>query len=186
MPEPSQTIAEAIRTRRTINDFAPQRPPDEAILAAIELARWAPNHKLTEPWRFHLLGPQTAAAVVDLSTKLITAAKGPEAAESKRRKWATVPGWLVVTCRKSADPFREREDYAACCCAIQNLMLALWAQGIGTKWSTGDVTRHPDFAAALGIDPSQHDVVGLIWYGYPAQIPPTRRQEVEAIVTQHP
>ena len=179
-------IAEVLRGRRSVNDFLPEQPPAAAVLRAIELARWAPNHKLTEPWRFHWIGPQTAAAIVELNTRLVAATKGADAAETKHKKWSAIPGWLVVTCAQSEDPLRSREEYAACCCAIQNLMLALWSEGIGTKWTTGDVTRHPEFATRLRFDAAERDVVGLVWYGYPATVPTARRGEVETFIARLP
>ncbi len=186
MSDAVPVLSDLVRGRRTVNDFQPQVPPEEAVLSALELARWAPNHKLTQPWRFFLLGRETIAKVIDLNTRLVEAAKGPEVAAGKRRKWGSVPGWLVVTCLRSDDPFRQREDYAACCCAVQNLLLGLWAQGIGSKWTTGDVTRQPEFFHLLQVDPAEHDVVGLIWYGYPAQVPASRRMELDAVMRRLP
>jgi nitroreductase len=179
-------IAKLIRDRRTINDFRADPPPEAAVLQAIELARWAPNHKHTEPWRFHLIGPETAKAIVALNARLVAEKKGEEAAAKKREKWSAVPGWLAVTCQRSDDSVRAREDYAACCCAIQNLSLFLWSEGIGVKWSTGDVTRHPEFAGLLGFDPAEHDFVGLLWYGYPQHVPPSKRRDVSEIVRRLP
>lgn len=66
-------------------------------------------------------------------------------AQSTFERWHAMNGWLAVTCVKSADPVREREDYAACCCAIQNLYLLLWQRGIGLKWNTGRLVREPRF-----------------------------------------
>lgn len=186
MTHPFEIVAEIVRGRRTINDFREEQPPRERVLEAIELARWAPNHKHTEPWRFHLLGPESIASIVDLNARLVAEKKGPEAGESKRKRWAAVPGWLVVTCDRSSDLLREREDYAACCCAIQNLQLGLWSHGIGVKWTTGDVTRHTDFATLLGIDPAERCIVGLLWYGYPAAIPEQKRKPVAEIVEERP
>ncbi|WP_437205014.1 nitroreductase family protein [Planctomicrobium sp. SH664] len=184
---PSGTdLAQLMRTRRTINDFKPDVPPRELVLQAIEVARWAPNHKMTEPWRFHLLGPETAHTVVELNTTLIAEKSGIEVAVKKRDRWAHVPGWLAVSVLRAADPVRETENYAAVSCAIQNLSLFLWSQGIGSKWSTGPVTRHPDFYRLLGIDPAQEQVAGLIWYGYPSFIPEMRRQSVSEITKEHP
>lgn len=180
------TISAVIRGRRTIGSFRPDVPPKEVVLQALELARWAPNHKKTEPWHAILLGPETASAVVALNAQVLTATKGAAEAAAKSKKWAEVPGWVAITCDKSADPLRREEDYAACCCAIQNLQLALWSAGIGTKWSTGDVTRHPDFYRLLGIDSSQQSVVGLIWYGYPAVVPEQTRGAMESFLTELP
>jgi nitroreductase len=180
---PSQTpLAELIRGRRTINDFRPGRPSDDLVLQAIELARWAPNHKLTQPWRFHLVGERTAEAIIDLNTRLVAAKEGPEAGAAKRRRWSAVPGWLAVTCVRSPDPLREREDYAACCCAIQNLSLYLWSEGIGVKWSTGPATRSPEFLALLGLPAEGHSVVGLLWYGRPERVPTATRRNVDEIL----
>lgn len=190
VPEVSTSIdanlAATIRGRRTIGSFRPEVPPRETVLAAIELARWAPNHKKTEPWRVIWLGPEAVTAVIAINSRIISAAKGPADAESKAKKWAQTPGWLVVTCNKASDLFRQEEDYAAVCCAIQNLLLGLWSAGIGTKWSTGDVTRHPDFYSLLGIDPDKQRTVGMIWYGYPNVIPEQTRQPVESFLREVP
>lgn len=175
-----------IRGRRTIGAFRAELPPRETVLAALEAARWAPNHKKTEPWHVYWLGPQTVQAVIELNTRLVSELKGPVEAESKRKKWSQVPGWLVVTCDLADDPLRREEDYAACCCLIQNLSLSLWSSGIGTKWSTGDVIRHPDFFKLLGVDPARQRIVGLIWYGYPAVVPEQTRRPVEAFLREMP
>lgn len=168
-------VADVLRQRRTVNSFESEVPPTTIIDAAIELATWAPNHRKTEPWRFLKLGPQTAAAVTELNAGLVTTNKGAEAGDAKRKQWSRVPGWLVVTCQRSADPLLQEEDYAACCCAIQNLSLALWSAGIGSKWLTGDVTRDPEFFRLLGLDAAQVRVVGVIWYGFPQAIPQQTR-----------
>lgn len=179
-------LAELIRGRRTINLFQPEPPPLATLLQAIELARWAPNHKHTEPWTFHLIGPHTAEKIVDLNAQLVAQAKGAAAGEAKRTRWAAVPGWLAVTCECCDDPLQAEEDYAACCCAIQNLTLHLWDAGIGVKWSTGAVTRDPAFYELLGIDRSERRVIGLLWYGYPASVPEQRRKPVDEIVVELP
>lgn len=181
-----EAAAELIRKRRTIHLFERERPPDAVIHRAIELARWAPNHRLTEPWRFYLLGPRTAAEIAELNARIVTEKRGEQAGLAKRERWLAVPGWLLVTCRRSDDPIREQEDYAACCCAIQNMMLYLWSEQIGVKWTTGDVTRHPLFWKILNIDQNEEKLVGLFWYGYPAEIPGTPRQPVENILSTRP
>ncbi len=186
LPAIDPRLADVIRGRRTIGAFRPELPPREVILAALDVARWAPNHKKTEPWHVVWLGPETQHAVIELNSRLVAAAKGPTEAESKRRKWAEVPGWLAVTCDLADDSLRREEDYAACCCLIQNLSLALWSAGIGTKWTTGDVTRHPELFDLIGIDALRQRVVGLIWFGYPAVTPAQTRREVESFLVERP
>ena len=69
---------------------------------------------------------------------------------------------------------------------MQNLALVLWSQSIGTKWSTGPVTQHPEFLEILGVDSHVERLVGLVWYGYPAEIPTLRRRDVSEITIVHP
>lgn len=179
-------IADVLRGRRTIHSFLPALPPVELVEESIELARWAPNHHHTEPWHFYLLGPESIARVVDLNARLVTARKGDAAGEAKRKRWSTIPGWLVVTCDRSDDATRQEEDYAACCCAVHSLSLALWAHGIGVKWTTGPVTRHPELFELIGANPDQQRSIGIFWYGYPADIPTQQRRPVAEILTRVP
>ena len=179
-------LAKTIRERRTIHAFKPECPPFDAVRSAIDLARWAPNHHHTEPWRFIHPGPETVSRIVDLNASLVSEAKGREAGEAKRLRWSEVPGWLIVTCDRSDDEVRQKEDYAACCCAIQNLSLVLWNHNIGVKWTTGAVTRHPDFFDLLGIDSAACTVVGLLWYGYFDEPTTQTRKETDEILTMLP
>ena len=182
----SESLAFTIKNRRTIHDFLPACPPDEIILEAINLARWAPNHKLTEPWRFRLIGPETKQLIVDLNADLLRETKGEEAAEHKRKRWSSVPGWLAVSAIRSSDPIREQENYAAVCCAVQNLSLLLWDAGIGMKWTTGPVTRNQKFCEILGLETGDEQLVGLMWYGYPAKTPEMCRSKIEMSLKRLP
>ena len=179
-------LAELIRGRRTINLFLQTPVPRELVLEGIETATWAPNHHVTEPWHFYLLGPDTTGRCLDLCYEIVSARKGPEAANFKRESWAGKPGWLVVTCHRSDDSLREREDYAACAAAIQTLMLYLWKAGVGSKWTTGDITRDPRFAEIIGFDEAEEFVVGLVWYGYPKLTPGQRRSDLGQRLTELP
>lgn len=185
LPQPEAT-AQLILRRRTINQFRPEPPPRELIREAMDLARWAPNHHLTEPWHFYWLGPRTQAAVVDLNTQLVARSKGEAAAAIKRERWAAMPGWLVVTCERSDDPLRQQEDYAACCCAVHNMALYLWSAGVGMKWTTGPVIREPAFYDLLWVDPELESVVGLFWYGYPDESPVQQRKDLSSRLVELP
>ena len=94
-----------------------------------------------------------------------------------------MPGWLLVTCKRSDDDLLEQEDYASVCCAIQNLTLYLAEAGVACKWTTGPVTRDPRFFELMGLDPEAEFVVGLIWYGYPKILPTQTRKAVDEILT---
>lgn len=178
-------FAEVLQGRRTINLYLQTPVPPGLVREAIEAATWAPNHHVTEPWRFYLLGQETVAACVDLVRDIVTEKKDARAAEFKARNWAEKPGWLVVTCRRDNDALREREDYAACSAALQNLMLYLWKAGVGSKWTTGDITRDQRFFDIVGISANEF-VVGLLWYGYPKITPDQSRKPVDEVTVETP
>ncbi|MEJ2762198.1 MAG: nitroreductase, partial [Gammaproteobacteria bacterium] len=147
----------------------PEPVPRERLLEAIEVARWAPNHRLTEPWHFYLVGEETIRRVIALIVELKTRGRDDVSPEAVSKRLEAIPGWFVLTSRLTPDmPVQEKEDYAACACAVQNLMLYLWQAGIGVKWTTGEVTRDPRLYDILGVDSGRERVVGLFWYGYPA------------------
>ncbi len=179
-----EAIAAVLRGRRTIDLYEPEPVGTEVLRDAIDVARWAPNHRLTEPWRFYLVGPVTRAAIIDLAVELDTAAKGERAGAARRARLTAIPGFFVLTSRHSEDPLVDREDYAACCCAAQNLMLYLWQRGVGVKWTTGGVTRNPRFYELLGVEPNLEVVVGFFWYGIPRVVPEQQRRPVSEIVTE--
>jgi nitroreductase len=179
-------FAEVLHGRRTIELFLHTPVPRALVREAIEAATWAPNHHVTEPWRFHVLGRKSVAACLDLEREIVTAKKDADAAEFKVGRWAEKPGWLVVSCRKSADELRQREDYGACCAGVQNLLLYLWKAGVGSKWTTGDITRDARFLDILGIDGNDEFVVGLIWYGYPKMTPTQSRKGLDDVLTELP
>ncbi|MEM7541516.1 MAG: nitroreductase [Pseudomonadota bacterium] len=180
----SQAISELLKSRRTVHDFKPGVIEPELILDAIEHARWAPNHYLTEPWRFYLLNSETAEKIAVLNAELVAATRHAKAAEVKLKRWREIPNWLVMTCARSDDEERMQEDYAASCCAAHNMSLYLWSHGVGMKWTTGDVTKTSEFFKLIDVNPAEERIVGLFWYGYPREIPEQRRRAVEEIVTR--
>ena len=182
----SSKLIKLISGRRTIHQFKEELRPLEKLLEAIDLARWAPNHHLTEPWHFYLLGDETVNTVIELNTNITREEMGDDAANAKERRWRKMPGWFVVTCAKSDDPIRNQEDYAACCCAVQNLMLTLWNEDVGVKWSTGKIIRESRFYDLLWINQQLETVVGLFWYGYAEDIPDMTRKPRVQIITELP
>jgi len=179
-------------SRRTINDFETELPDgwEASLENAIRTASYAPNHKRTEPWRFHLLGPKSIRKVCELNAEMVTEKSGKEKGEKKLKRWLNIPGWLVVTCNGDSDMEKPnslaREDYAACCCAVQNLSLSLHSEGLGTKWTTGDVNFDTRFANAVGLSDNEY-VVGTIWFGKAARVPPApiKKLSMDDIFIKH-
>jgi nitroreductase len=181
-----EAIGAVLRGRRSIDLYRAEPIGTLELLEAIDHARWAPNHRLTEPWHFYLIGKQTAHAIIELAAQLDAAVKGEAAGAARRARLLGIPGFFVLTSRRSEDQLLEREDYAACCCAAQNLMLYLWGCGIGVKWTTGGITRQQRFYELLGIDAAKEAVVGFFWYGLPKVVPIQKRRETVEIVTNLP
>lgn len=179
-------FAEVLRGRRTINLFLQTPVPEKLLDDAIETAIWAPNHHVSQPWRFYRLGDETKQLCLDLCHDIVVQKKGEKAADFKRKSWSEKPGWLVVTCQRSEDKLLQHEDYAACCAAVQNLMLYLWKAGVGSKWTSGDIIRDSRFLEIVGIEESAAFVVGLIWYGYPKLTPSQSRKDISEITSKLP
>mmetsp|Transcript_13073 Transcript_13073/g.27632 ORF Transcript_13073/g.27632 Transcript_13073/m.27632 type:complete len:356 (+) Transcript_13073:208-1275(+) len=173
--EISRVFQSLLVGRRSVDEFD-QTPVDDAILRrAVQCGMAAPNRSCSEPWRFLSVGPATVGKLAELNAEQ-TLADAEKGKFSKFTDWTSVaPGWCVVTTRYGADTDAsdghsmssiEQEDFKAVCCAIQNFMLSMWSEGIGTKWTTGPVQKTPEFADLCGIDRSKERVVGTIWYGY--------------------
>jgi len=177
-------FGEVLRGRRTIELFLQTPVPDALIREAIEVATWAPNHHVTEPWHFYLLGPETIGQCLNLCRDIVTAKKDAKTGEFKAKSWSEKPGWLVVSCRKSDDELRQQEDYAACCAATQNLLLYLWKAGVGSKWTTGDITRDARFFEIIGLNGADEFVVGLVWLGYPKLTPTQSRRNLDEVMRE--
>src|SRR3954462_3048643 len=165
-------VEEAIRTRRTHKVYGTEPVDRATLLELFDLARWAPNHHLTNPWRFRVLGPDALAA--------LKRAAGPEAAGKLDRAPTLVGGSAV---QEGADPVADEEDLLATACAAYLVLLGAHARGLASYWRTPAVLRTPEGRAALGIPDDEH-VLGLLHLG-PArqeQSPP-ERAPVETIST---
>ncbi len=149
-------LEEAIRGRRTHKAYGPE-PVDRVTLAEIlDLARWAPNHHLTNPWRFRVLGPGALARLKD--------AAGPESAGKLDR----APTLVAVSTLVREDPVADEEDLAAAACAAYIVLLAAHGRGLASYWRTPAVLRTPEGRAALGIGDGERPI-GLLHLGRPRQ-----------------
>jgi nitroreductase len=161
----------AIRTRRTHKAFRPEPLPRETVDELLELARWAPNHHLTNPWRFRVIGPQALERLKE--------AAGPEAAPKLDR----APTLVVCSCELSGDAVQDEEDLHATACAAYIVLLAAHARGLGGYWRTPGVLRTEGGRAAVGLEPSER-FVSLIHLGEPIQERPApERAPAESLVT---
>lgn len=149
-------VETAIRTRRTHKAFDPEPLGREEVEELLELARWAPNHNLTFPWRFRVLGPASLARLKE--------AAGPEGAAKLDR----APTLIVASCALGGDPVQDEEDLHATAVASYIVLLAAHARGLASYWRTPDVLRSPEGREAVGL-PGSERFVGLLHLGRPRQ-----------------
>src|ERR687891_345728 len=149
-------VETAIRTRRTHKAYKPEPVPRETLAELFELARWAPNHHLTNPWRFRVLGPR--------ALERLKRAAGPEAASKLDR----APTLVVSSCVLTGDEVQDEEDLHATAVASYIVLLAAHARGLAGYWRTPAVLRTDEGRRAVGL-PEEERFVALIHLGEPIQ-----------------
>ena len=185
-------LSEAIQTRRTIKDFRLDAVPANVLNRALTSGLWAQNHKLTQPWRWTILGPQThmrlAETFADAQTDSLPSDTDPIERTRVRATALTKiqekPCVVAVSQLRSASPTQTREDYGAISCAIQNVQLTAWSEGLGMQWSSGKIITLPSTYETLTIDPAREEIVGLLFFGYPAKVPPAQPRHLLAEVSR--
>ena len=149
-------VEDAIRSRRTHKAFGPEPLPRQLLDELLELARWVPNHHLTNPWRFRVVGPRALARLKE--------AGGPEGAAKLDR----APTLVAASCLRSEDPVQDQEDLCATACAVYTVLLAAHGRGLAGYWRTPEVLRTEQGLDALEIPPGER-FVALIHLGWPRQ-----------------
>ena len=149
-------IEQAIRTRRTHKAFRPEPIDAETLDELFELARWAPNHHGTNPWRFRVLGPGALAHLKQA------------AGREQQANLSRAPTLIVVSAALSGDPLQDEEDLHATAIAAYIVLLVAHARGLAGYWRTPAVLRTPEGRTAVGLTEEEH-VLGLIHLGRPRQ-----------------
>lgn len=152
-------VEKAIRTRRTHKAFGPRAVDREVLLELLELASWAPNHHLTNPWRFRVLGDRTRDALMELAES-----EQPGAAVKLRR----APTLVAVSAHLSGDPAQDREDVLATAVAAYIVLLGAHARGLAAYWRTVALLDDPRGRALLGLA-GEETPLGLLYLGEPVQ-----------------
>lgn len=179
--------SEAIRNRRTIKRFTERPVTREQIETLLAAATLAPNHKLTNPWRFYVLGPEArhayGLALGDRKAKKQTdPAKAAELRNTVATEHRALPAMIAVAVVKSDNPEQTEEDYAATMMAVQNLMLTAVELGLGTAIKTGAVMSDPAARAAVGL-PDDQRIIAIINVGEPAEVPPSKNRDDSRAIT---
>jgi len=165
----SRSFQLMLMSRRTVNSFDTTPVSDEVLRRAVECAIAAPNRSRSEPWGFVKIGSETVAELQKLNeeTAVLHKDRRQQLPPLLPEVWAEIPGWCVVTTKVTeGDPETELKDFRSTSCAMQNFMLSMWSEGVGSKWTEGPMQKTQVFADIVGIDTSREKVVGIIWYGF--------------------
>ena len=178
------TATETIRSRRTTFKFKQEPVPKKVIEEILGYAIWAPNHHITEPWRFTVIGKETKLILAERYRQIQIEKAAAHVDEKNKakigqlgyQKFTSKPTVIVVSCIQDGDEQRRREDYAATCCAMQNVQLAAWEMGVGMQWSSGQITMEENTYRLVGIDPDKEYIIGFFYTGYPSEIRKPQRK----------
>jgi nitroreductase len=167
--------SDAIRRRRSIRKFTDRVISRDEIEQLLEAAVLAPNHRMTQPWRFHVLGPEARRAYgTALGDRKARKVEDAGAAQLVREKvageHARLPAMIVVAVVQDENPEIREEDYASAMMAIQNLSLVATELGLGTHIKSGAVMEDAAARAAAGIADDQR-IVAVVNVGEPADVP---------------
>jgi nitroreductase len=158
------SFRELAEARRTHKAFGTEPVPRETLLELVDVARLAPNHHLTQPWRFRVVGPETLAALKECG--------GP----SEAVKLDRAPTLVLASAALSGELVQDEEDVCATAAAIMLVLLAATERGIATYWRTPALFRTARGREVAGI-PAGERVLGLLHFGAPAREPAQRERE---------
>lgn len=178
-------VNEAIETRRSVGRVTQEPVPDETVRAILESAVHAPNHRLTEPWEFHVFSGKARGELAKARAELARLQAEGEGDEEdlisgrvsrERKKAFRAPVVITVISKAGQDEVQTLENYAACCCAAQNMQLAAHGMRLGSIWRTGPVAYHSYMREFFGLQEGDH-IVAYLYVGYPdVELRPRRRQ----------
>jgi nitroreductase len=164
-------VETAIRTRRTHKQYGPEPVDRGTVEELLDLARFAPNHHLTQPWRFRVLGSETLA-------RLQAAAGEKEAAKLER-----APTLVLATAKLTGEPQTDEEDLHATAAAVYAVLVAAHARGLATYWRTPAALDLAECRATVGLGDDER-VVALIHLGTPVSEPAAKPRDPLASYVQ--
>lgn len=162
-----------ILDRRSIapEKYSGRRVHREIVDQVLQHGTWAPNHGMTQPWRFRVFLDEGARSLMAQLSEAYRAHAGEKAMDSKADKVRARGERCNAIVALGLDHdvegrFPLWEDQAALASAVQNMYLMCTAHGIGGFWSTPGFLAHPLAQQALGHAEGVHSM-GLFYMGYP-------------------
>jgi nitroreductase len=164
-------VSEAIRSRRTHKQYGTEPVDEETLRELVDLARYAPNHRLTQPWRFRVLGPETRMHL------------GQSVGGKEATKLGRAPTLILVTAVLSGDPHVDEEDLYATATAVYAVLLGATERGLASYWRTPKSFTERPVRKLLGLDKNER-AVALIYLGPLVSEPPAKdRAPLDEVLT---
>ncbi|MCL6454203.1 MAG: nitroreductase family protein [Alicyclobacillus sp.] len=143
-------VKEAIVGRRNVKQFKADEIERDQLLRWLDTARYAPNHRMVEPWQVVVVGPDARAAL------------------HHGANFGDAPVVLAFLSKTAEHPVDRDENIIATACFVQNFCLAAWSDGVGTRWTS--IGTKPGAREILQV-PEGYEVVVVLGVGYPAEVP---------------
>ncbi len=171
-------VADAVEKRRTIRVYESREPSRETVESLLASAILVPNHRITRPWRFYVMGAEARAAYgLALGNRKAKKAADEAAANAMRERTSAdhraIPCMVAFAMTQSDNPEIQEEDYASVMMAVNTFALVAVENGLGTHIKTGAVMNDPAARIAIGV-PDNERVVAVVNLGYPAETPAAR------------
>ena len=181
-PQTSVSVYDALYGRQMASRYKDAPVPREAVQRLLDVSVWAPNHRMTEPWRFVLMerdSPLRRRLSDLVYSEMLREMQSEERAEAYRTRVVDPPIVAYAYCVRGKDEFETKENYASVVIAVHNMALAGVAEGLSVGWETGRVTRVPGLADLFGAG-DDWDMVAMISIGYPDEDAESSRTDVSA------
>jgi nitroreductase len=186
--------SKAIATRQSINRVKPDPVERELVERVLESGIHAPNHKITEPWRFHVFSGKGRGEFAKARAELAAIQAEEEGEDEEmasgrisreRKKAFRAPVIISVISLAGRDEIETLENYAACAAAVQNMQLTAHDLGLASIWRTGPVAYHEHLRKFFDLSDGD-TIVAYLYLGYPDMgLRPRRRAPAAELTTWH-
>jgi len=168
-------VFNAIKTRRSINKVKQKKISNSIINKILESGIWAPNHHLTQPWKFFVISGEARNKLGEVMVKTlkdnleepINEVELEMKIEKEKNKPLRAPIIIIITVIPTRNnKIKEVEEICSGAAAAQNMLLTAHCLGIGAILRTGISAYDKNIKKFLGIKYNDH-IIGFIYLGYP-------------------
>lgn len=173
-------VFDAIHRRRAVRRYLPRPVEREDIYRILDAANWAPSAMNLQQWEFLVVTVEKIREMGESFHAVVRAyaesRASPAAGEEFLRFALTYGGApvVIVVLTYAADaPNMQKANLESASAAMENLLLAATALGLGTCWMTGPLQDERSLRTILGV-PDDKEIVAVTPLGYPDEAPPAR------------